>query len=101
MREQKKEKKKGKENAPVSEGKKADQERIKELTRKRKEMQREIDELKGNTVKENAVGTLVFLVLFGLLFGIFVGMVKQDMGGVTRLCRYLFCHETQGCGKSI
>lgn len=48
----------------------------------KKEMQEELDELRGNTAKGKAVCVLVFFVLIGLLLGTFVGMVKLDIGGV-------------------
>lgn len=70
------------ETASVENKKKTDKEKIKELAKKKREMQEELDELKGNTAKGKAVCVLVFLVLTGLLMGIFVGMVKLDIGGI-------------------
>ena len=63
-------------------GKKTDKEKIKELAEKKKEMQQELDELKGKTARGKAVCALVFFVLTALLLGIFMGMVKLDTGGV-------------------
>lgn len=63
-------------------GKKTDKEKIKELAEKKKEMQQELDELKGKTAGGKAVCALVFFVLTVLLLGIFMGMVKLDTGGV-------------------
>lgn len=62
--------------------KKADKEKIRELARKKKEMQEELDELKGNTAGGKALCALAFFVSLGVLAGIFVGMVKLDVGGV-------------------
>lgn len=70
------------ENASEANEKKADKEKIKELAKKKREMQGELDELKGNTAKGKAVCVFVFFTLIGLLMGIFVGMVKLDIGGV-------------------
>lgn len=70
------------ENASEENEKKTDKEKIKELAKKKREMQEELDELKGNTAKGKAVCALVFFVLIGLLMGTFVGMVKLDIGGV-------------------
>lgn len=56
---------------------KADKEKIKELARKRQEL----DELKGNTAKGKAACIVVFLLMIGLSFGLFVSMVKLDAGG--------------------
>lgn len=60
---------------------KADKEKIKELARKRQELEEEIDELKGNTAKGKTVCIVVFLLMIGLSFGLFVSMVKLDAGG--------------------
>lgn len=57
------------------------QEKIKELAKKRKEMQEELDELKGNTVKGKIICALIFCLSVGLLLGLFTGMVKLDIGG--------------------
>ena len=70
------------ENASKANERKADKEKIKELAKKKREMQEELDELKGNTAKGKAICVLVFFVLIGLLMGTFVGMVKLDIGGV-------------------
>lgn len=70
------------ENASKANERKADKEKIKELAKKKREMQEEFDELKGNTAKGKAICVLVFFVLIGLLMGTFVGMVKLDIGGV-------------------
>lgn len=59
-----------------------DKEKIKELAKKKREMQEELDELKGNTAKGKAICVLVFFLLLGLLMGGFVGMTKLDIGGV-------------------
>lgn len=69
-------------NASEENEKKTDKEKIKEIAKKRREMQEELDELKGNTAKGKAVCALVFFALIGLLMGAFVGMVKLDVGGV-------------------
>lgn len=61
---------------------KADREKMRELARKKKELEEELDELKGNTAKGKAVCTLVFLLLMGLVLSLSVGMVKLDVGGV-------------------
>lgn len=61
---------------------KNDKQRIKELAEKKREMQLELDELKGNTVKGKAACVFAFIMLIGLLLGIFVGMVKLDIGSV-------------------
>lgn len=61
--------------------KKADKEKKKELARKKKALEEELDELKGNTVQGKAVCAFVFLLLLGLSMGLFVGMVKLDVGG--------------------
>ena len=73
---------KGEENTSAANVEKADKERIKELAKKKKEMQEELDELKGNTAKGKAASVLVFFLLTGLLLGTFVGIVKLDIGGV-------------------
>lgn len=51
---------KGEENTSAANVEKADKERIKELAKKKKEMQEELDELKGNTAKGKAASVLVF-----------------------------------------
>ena len=71
-----------KENDSVSGGEKENKDKIKELAKKKREMQEELDELRGRTAKGKAVCVLVFFVLIGLLLGLFVGMVKLDIGGV-------------------
>lgn len=70
------------ENASKANERKADKEKIKELAKKKRAMQEELDELKGNTAKGKAICVLAFFVLIGLLMGTFVGMVKLDIGGV-------------------
>ena len=70
------------ENASEANRKKTDKEKIKELAKKKREMQEEIDELKGNTVKGEIVCALVFLMMIGLSTGTFAGMVKMNIGGV-------------------
>lgn len=70
------------ENAAEENGETTDKEKIKELVKKKREMQEELDELKENTAKGKAVCVLVFFVLIGLIMGAFVGMVKLDIGGV-------------------
>lgn len=74
--------KKGLGNVSKSDAKKADKQKMKELTRKKRELEEQLDELKGNTVKGMAVCILVFLLIIGLSLGISVGMVKLDVGGV-------------------
>ena len=69
-------------NASEANGKKADKEKIKELAKKKREMQEELDELRGRTAKGKAVCVLVFFVSLGVLLGFFVGMVKLDAGGI-------------------
>lgn len=59
----------------------ADKEKVKELVEKKKELEEELDELKGNTAKGKAVCTLVFLLSIGLLLSFFAGMIKLDVGG--------------------
>lgn len=66
----------------MREQKNINQEKIKELAKKKKEMQDELDELKGNTVKGKLTCALAFLVSIGLLSGLFVGMVKLNVGDV-------------------
>ena len=70
------------ENETIPNEKKADREKIKELESKRKEMQEELDELRGRTVKGKAACVLAFFLSLGVLLGIFVGMVKLDIGGI-------------------
>lgn len=69
-------------NASEVNGKKADKEKIKELAKKKREMQEELDELRGRTARGKAVCVLVFFVSLGVLLGFFVGMVKLDAGGI-------------------
>lgn len=57
------------------ESKKADREKMKEL-------EEELDELKGNTAKGEMACALVFLLSLGLLTALFAGMIKLDIGGV-------------------
>lgn len=70
------------ENDSKEDEKKTDKEKIKELSQKKREMQEELDELKGNTAKGKAVCALAFILVTVLLMGVFVGMVKLDAGGV-------------------
>lgn len=65
-----------------SDAKKADKQKIKELARKKQELEEELDELKGDTAKGKAACIFVFLLVLGLLSGFFVGMIKLDVGGV-------------------
>lgn len=82
MRQRNRKNAKGEENTSAANVEKADKERIKELAKKKKEMQEELDELKGHTAKGKAASVLVFFLLTGLLLGTFVGIVKLDIGGV-------------------
>lgn len=70
------------ESISISGGRKADKEKIKDLKMKKKAMEEELDELKGNTAKGKALCVMVFCMSLMLLLGIFVGMVKLDTGGV-------------------
>ena len=62
--------------------KESEKAKMKELTKKKKELEDKLDELKGDTTKGKAVCVFVFLLVLGLSFGFFVGMVKLDVGGV-------------------
>lgn len=73
---------KDKENDVASDGKREEKEKIKELAKKKREMQEELDELRGRTAKGKAVCALVFFASIVLLLGLFAGMVKLDIGGV-------------------
>lgn len=68
-------------HVPKSDAISADKEKMKELAEKKRELEEELDELKGNTAKGKAVCTLVFLISIGLLLGLFAGMIKLDVGG--------------------
>lgn len=59
-----------------------EQERIAELKKKKREMQEELDELKGNTTKGKGICVLVFFITFAMLLGGFAGAVKLNLGGV-------------------
>lgn len=82
MREPNRKNTKSGQNISAANEKKADKEKIKKLAQKKREMQKELDELKGNTARGKAVCVLAFFVITALLLGIFVGMVKLDTGGV-------------------
>lgn len=69
-------------NVSKSAVKKADKEKMKELAQKKKELEEELDELRGNTIKGKLACILVLLLLIGLWTGLFVSMVKLDAGGV-------------------
>ncbi len=58
-----------------------DREKIKELEQQKKQMQEELDELKGETPKAKALGVVVFLLVIGILFGILLALIKMDVGG--------------------
>lgn len=78
-------------NVPQSDPISADKEKMRELTEKKKKLEEELDELKGDTAKGKAVCTFVFLLSTGLLLGIFAGMIKLNIGGFAggsfaRLC---------------
>lgn len=66
----------------MREQKNINKEKIKELAKKKREMQDELDELKGNTVKGKLACALAFLASIGLLLGLFAGMVKLNVGDV-------------------
>lgn len=55
-------------------------EQIAELMKEKKKMQEELDELRGQTTGGKAVCVLAFLGLLVLFLGIFVGIVKLDVG---------------------
>lgn len=57
-------------------------ERIAELKKQRKAMNKELDELKGKTAKGKAMSVLLFFLIMGILLGGLVVMVKLDVGGV-------------------
>lgn len=71
------------ERVSASDERKADKEKIKDLEIKKKAMEEELDELKGNTAKGKAACVLAFFASLGLLLGIFVGIAKLDIGGVS------------------
>ncbi|MBO5487215.1 MAG: hypothetical protein J5988_09885, partial [Eubacterium sp.] len=53
---------------------------ILELKKKKKEMEEELDELKGKTSGGKVQCALVFLGVLAICFGIFAGLVKTDTG---------------------
>lgn len=56
-------------------------EKIAELKQKRQQMQEELDELEGNTAKGKLACVGVFLLVLAVTLGIFVGMIKTNVGG--------------------
>ncbi len=59
-----------------------EKEKIAELKQKRRQMQEELDELEGNTVKGKIICTAIFLLTIAISFGVLAGMVKLNVGGV-------------------
>lgn len=57
-------------------------EKIRQLQQQKKAAQKELDALRGNTPKGKAITTVAFLVVLAVLFGIFVLLVKLNVGGV-------------------
>lgn len=56
-------------------------EKIAKLKEERKQMEEELDELKGSTGKGKAICVAVFLVAIALLLGIIIALIKTDAGG--------------------
>lgn len=61
---------------------KPEKEKIAELKQKKRQMQEELDELEGNTVKGNLICAGVFVLLLAGALGILTGMIKMNVGGV-------------------
>lgn len=69
------------EDASAANDKKTDKERIKELAKKKQEMQEELDELRGNTAKGKAVCALVFFRVNRIVAGNLCGNGKVGHRG--------------------
>lgn len=61
---------------------KEEKEHIEELKKRAREARDELDEARGNTSGGRAVSVVVFLLSVVVLLGMFIGMVKLDVGGV-------------------
>lgn len=61
---------------------KPEKEKIAELKQKKRQMQEELDELEGNTVKGKLICAGVFLLILAGALGILTGMIKMNAGGV-------------------
>lgn len=59
-------------------------ERIQQLQQQRKEMNKELDALRGKTTKGKCLAILSFVGIMAILFGAFVFLVKRDVGGVAK-----------------
>lgn len=64
------------------ENKIANKQRIAELEKQKKLMNKELDSLNGQTAKGKIVSFFVFLFFMAVMTGILVGMVKLNVGGV-------------------
>lgn len=56
--------------------------KITELKRQKKQMEEELDELSGKTVRGKLMSILTFLLIMAVMAGVLVGMVKLNAGGV-------------------
>lgn len=65
----------------MSEEERTRKEKIEQLKEQKKQMEEELDELKGSTGKGKAICVGVFLIAIALLFGIIVALIKTDAGG--------------------
>lgn len=64
------------------ESKIANKQRIAELEKQKKMMEKELDDLHGRSTKGKIVSFFVFIVLMTVMMGILIGMVKLNVGGV-------------------
>lgn len=60
----------------------ANKEKIKELEKQKKMMEREIDDLNGRTTKGKIESVLLFIFIVAIMLAILIGMVKFNVGGV-------------------
>lgn len=64
------------------EGKISNNQRISELKKQKKMMEKELDDLKGRTTKGKIASFLAFLFFMAVMIGALIGLVKLNAGGV-------------------